>query len=145
MVKEVVAEVQKIFGDDKQFLRRVAFVESKDGTDSGTYRHGYDGGIWQVDRIGFADTQNTASHPNLPTKYKKIKDALGIDWTTAKWSDLRVPLYSGLAARLLLLNIPAAIPSDLAGQAAYWKDHYNKTGAGTKQKFIDDIKALEGK
>ena len=34
-----------------------------------------------------------------------------------KWNDLRKPLYSGLAARLFLLKIPAPIPSTLKDQA----------------------------
>ncbi|KAL5503271.1 hypothetical protein EMCRGX_G010194 [Ephydatia muelleri] len=34
-------------------LRRVAYVESKDGTESFTYRSGYDGGIWQIDQTAF--------------------------------------------------------------------------------------------
>ena len=37
-----------IFDDDKLFFRRLAHVESKDGTDGKTYRSGYNGGIWQV-------------------------------------------------------------------------------------------------
>jgi len=37
-----------IFPDDKLFTRRLAYVESSDGTADKTYRTGYDGGIWQV-------------------------------------------------------------------------------------------------
>ena len=37
-----------LFAEDKRFLRRLAYVESHDGTDPKTYRSGYDGGIWQV-------------------------------------------------------------------------------------------------
>ena len=142
VVKSVVSDIQSLFGDDKQFLRRVAYVESKDGTDPNTYRSGYCGGIWQVDVAGFNDTQATGSHPKLVAKYEKIKDRFGIDWPKVEWSDLKKPLYSGLAARLFLLNIPASIPSDIPGQAKYWKDHYNKTGKGTVEKFIKDVEAL---
>ena len=38
----------QIFPADKELLRRIAFVESKDGNDRNTYRAGYHGGIWQV-------------------------------------------------------------------------------------------------
>jgi hypothetical protein len=38
----------------------------------------------------------------LKKKYEIIKKELGIDWTKVKWEDLRKPLYSALAARLLL-------------------------------------------
>lgn len=143
VVRAVVKKVQSVFGDDHQFLRRVAFVESKDGRDRNTYRPGYHGGIWQVDEIGFDSTQDTRSHPGLVSKFERIKSAFGIDWRRVRWSDLRMPLYSGIAARLFLSNIPSAIPRDVRGQAKYWKDHYNSAaGAGSEQKFIRDVKAL---
>ena len=46
--KEVVEVINGIFPNDHKFLCRVAWVESKYGNDSGTYRPGYHGGIWQV-------------------------------------------------------------------------------------------------
>ncbi|XP_038053358.1 uncharacterized protein LOC119725839 [Patiria miniata] len=133
-----------VFPSDHGFLRRIAYVESKDGTDSGTYRAGYHGGIWQVDKIGFQSTKDTASHPGLKKKFEAIKSSLSIDWATVEWEDLDKPLYSAIAARLFLTNIPSAIPSGLAEQAAYWKKHYNSSsGAGSESKFIDDVKVLE--
>ena len=69
VVRAVVNRVQGVFGRDSQFLRRVAFVESKDGTDSNTFRSGYYGGIWQVDEIAFMSTQDVASHPRLTERH----------------------------------------------------------------------------
>ena len=143
VVRAVSNKIQAVFGDDKQFLRRIAFVESKDGTDRNTFRPGYHGGIWQVDEIAFISTKDTASHPGLIAKHQKILDAFEINWSNAEWSDLRIPLFSGLAARLFLSNIPAAIPSDISGQATYWKRYYNTfAGAGTEEKFVQDVNAL---
>lgn len=137
VVKEVVAKLKAMFGDDKEFMYRIACVESNFGNHPNTYREGYHGGIWQVDKIGFADTQNVASHPRLKTKFETIQAATGISWKNASWEDLRKPLYSGIAARLLLLNIPESIPSSLEEQAKYWKKHYNtESGKGTVQDFI---------
>ncbi|XP_072021860.1 uncharacterized protein [Amphiura filiformis] len=132
-----------IFPKDNDFLRRIACVESKDGTHPNTYRAGYDGGIWQVDRIGFEDTKDTVSHPGLVAKYVQIHQAFGIDWSRVQWSDIRKPLYSAIAARLFLSNKPHAIPNsaDIVGQAAYWKLHYNTAGNGTEQDFIDRVEA----
>ena len=50
VVKATLRQIQEsnIFASDNSFLRRHAYVESKDGTDPDTYRHGYHGGIWQV-------------------------------------------------------------------------------------------------
>ncbi|XP_013404302.1 von Willebrand factor A domain-containing protein 2 [Lingula anatina] len=146
VVEAVVDRIQSsgIFPDDKLFLRRIAYVESKDGTDSNTYRDNYFGGIWQVDRIGFESTQDTSSHPGLTSKFEAIRTKFNIDWTTVSWSDLQKPLYSGLAARLFLSNINQVIPRDISGQATYWKRYYNSnSGAGTEQKFIDDVTELE--
>ena len=143
VVMAVVSRIQTVFGDDNQFLRRIAYVESRDGTHPDTYRSGYHGGIWQVDEIGFKDTQDTRSHRRLLDKYKKITVEFGINWPEVQWRDLRKPLYSGIAARLFLSNIPSPIPLDIAGQGNYWADLYNKAGAGTQQKFIDDVKGLD--
>ncbi|KAI1286275.1 hypothetical protein HDE_11133 [Halotydeus destructor] len=43
----------RIFKDDKQLLRRLAFVHTTDGNEDKTYRPGYFGGIWQVDEDQF--------------------------------------------------------------------------------------------
>lgn len=148
VVQATVALIQNsgIFPDDRQLLRRIAWVESKDGTDSRTYRQGYHGGIWQVDMVGFQDTLDTTAHPGLDAKFREIQQEFGIDWPSVQWEDLRKPLYSGLAARLFLSNVAESIPfaSDVAGQASYWKTYYNTNlGAGTPEKFIEYILALE--
>ena len=105
-------------------------------------RTGYNGGIFQVDETGYLDTKRTSSHPGLVRKFKKIKSSFGIDWAQTSWSDLRKPLYSAIAARLFLSNKPGAIPSDLDGQARYWKNNYNShLGAGSVAKFKRDWNA----
>jgi len=37
-----------VFPEDARFLRRLAYVETADGTADKTYTDDYDGGIWQV-------------------------------------------------------------------------------------------------
>ena len=37
-----------IFPDDKQFVRRMAYVETNDGQVADTYPDDYNGGIWKV-------------------------------------------------------------------------------------------------
>ena len=148
VVHAAVAQIQQsgVFLDDRSFLRRIAYVESRDGTHPNTYRAGYHGGIWQVDLVGFQSTQDTTSHPGLVPIHQQIQKDFGINWPVVQWMDLRKPLFSALAARLFLFNIPQSIPpaSDLRRQAMYWKEHYNTpSGAGTVQKFIDDVTALE--
>ena len=45
----------KVFPDDKGFMRRLAYVMSKDGE---SYAWENDGGIWQVSEYAFKDTKN---------------------------------------------------------------------------------------
>ena len=39
-----------VFPNDRLLLRRLAFVATNDGQDAGTFRAGFDGGIWAVSR-----------------------------------------------------------------------------------------------
>ena len=95
-----------------------------------------------MDYIGYRET---VIQQRLRRYWDRIKEKLGIDWTKTQWQDLEKPLYSGLAARLFLVRIPAPIPSDLPSQAQYWKTYYNTAaGKGTVQKFIDDVKHATG-
>ena len=137
VVRAVVNRVQDVFGEDHQLLRRIAYIESRDGTNSNTYRNGYHGGIWQVDETAF---QSTLSSYQLTQERNKIQDAFDIDWPRVQWSDLRIPLYSAIAARLLMLNIRASIPCTVSQQATYWNNYYNS--AGSTSIFITDINAL---
>ena len=142
IVKDAVSKVESTLGGTNMLLERTAYVESKNGADPNTYRDGYHGGIWQVDRTGFQDTQNVASHAKLKGHFKKINTDFGIDWSTVKYEDLRKPLYSAIAARLKYLNIASPIPPSwqLTRQAKYWKEHYNtRSGKGSVSKFKNDI------
>ena len=71
-------------------------------------RSGYNGGIWQVDAIGFKDTQNTNSHPGLRKTYDSIQRDLRIDWTKARYmvglAHTTVFWDSAIAARLFYHN-----------------------------------------
>mgnify|MGYP003624848731 FL=1 len=138
-VDDVIASVEEVF-PSKGFLAEIAIVESKKGEDPNTYREGYHGGVMQVDKIGFEDTQDTKSHPALVNKFKMIKDEFGIDWPKASWQDLRDPLHSTIAARLLLSNKEADIPDTVEGRASYWKDKYNTVkGKGTTAKYLKSL------
>ena len=131
----------------KRLMYGIAGTESRYGTDPGTHapraliKNGpiepYYGGIFQIDPKGFEDTQNTKSHRSLTRHYKTIQDAYGIDWPSQTWKDMRSPLKSALAARLLLLNKGDPIPATRWGRAKYWKDHYNgPTGKGKIEDYL---------
>ena len=145
-----IARIQQsgIFGDDNDLLRRIAYVETRDGTAPDTFRDGYDGGIWAVDEAAFTATQDTAANKRLLARLQEIKgtrDLFNIDWQTVRWSDLRKPIYSALAARLVLFTASSAIPStnDLEAQAEFWIANYNMDGAAAD--FVAVSSGLEGK
>lgn len=134
---EAIDQVEEVF-PSKGLLGRIGKAESRMGQDADTYRTGYYGGFMQVDKAGWADTMDIKSHPSLKSKYKKIQDKFGIDWTKTTWKDMRDPLHSAIAARLLLSTKPSAIPEDINKQAEYWKKNYNTSaGAGTPEHFIE--------
>jgi len=136
--------------DISHFLHRVAIVESRWGEDPRTYRSGYWGGIWQVDRVAFEDSQDGDSHPSLREWHRRLRlrsQTLGLphlDWSQLSWEDCISPLVSCLAARLYLATIPEPVPDSLEAQAVYWKKHYNKAqGKGTVEGFIGAVNSLE--
>ena len=142
VVKAVVSKIEtaRLFPTDHRLLRRIAYVESLDGEDTRAFRDGYHGGIWQVNRATLIDTQNLSAHPGLDSLYDKVQAYFGIDWRFVTWEDLRMPLYSGLAARIYLWSV-GGIPlaGEIDAQATYWRTSYN----GTAKDFATLVKALE--
>ena len=119
-----------LFADEHQILRRIAYVETRDGLLPGN-----GGGIWGVNETTFASlrTVNTSS----------IRAYFGIEWSSLAWSDLRVPLYSGLAARLLIDQHSAGLDlSNASTQAMFWADTYTDSG-GNVLKYNTDTAELE--
>lgn len=141
-----IARLQQtgIFADDNELLRRIAYVETRDGTAAQTFRQGYDGGIWAVDQNVFLDTQNVDTRPRLRVKLAQLQDEFSINWEKTNWRDLRRPLYSAIAARLVLYNFPRAIPkaNDISAQAELWADHYRQGGSPSEFEVIAN--ELEG-
>ena len=141
-----IARLQQsgIFADDNELLRRIAYVETRDGTADNTYRQGYDGGIWAVDENIFNDTQNINIYPRLRAKFDQIRRQFNVDWCSVRWSDLRKPLYSAIAARLALYNFPRTIPKarDISAQAQLWADYYRQRGSVSE--FVTVASELQG-
>ncbi|XP_067667602.1 uncharacterized protein [Haliotis asinina] len=114
-----------IFRRDNLYLRRLAYVESADGTDPKTYRPGYYGGIWQIDESKFLATTNCTGR--LLPKCLDILREFSIDWKRVPWRALLKPLYSALAASLytFLTVGPDGVPPDLTGQQVFWRDAFH--------------------
>ena len=146
-VKEYKEEVSKISkkvddiglgGPIATFLTRISATESCYGLNESNGSNN----IYQIDKTAFDDTQSITSHPGLKKKFIKIESKTGIVWSDQKYSDIRNDKFkNGIAARLLLSNKPGKVPTDIKGQASYWKKHYNSlSGGGTEKDFIDKNK-----
>ena len=107
-------EQSTVFPDDNGMLRRIAYVETRDGTSEP-----FEQNIWAVSQEALQQTQ--LSSPTLNVKHNLIFLEFEIDWNAVEWDDLKRPFYSALAARILLSIAPERLPdsSDIAGQAQY--------------------------
>lgn len=125
VVEATIAKIRStcIFGDDKLFLRRIAYLMTKDGHDLDAARNG---GIWGVSSSQFSGT----SFNNYVTQ---IRNAFNINWHSVTYSDLEKPLYSALAALMVVFRYRYEIPRDLDRQARLWQTHFDPRG--TKQMF----------
>ena len=142
VVLEAVGALQQsgVFGDDNEILRRIAFVETRDGTQPSNAG----GGIWAVSESKFLQTQNLQANVRLPAKLKQIQAAFQINWLHVQQRDLCEPLYSAIAARLVLYLAPRAIPpaNDLKAQARFWVQYYNPEG--NQEDFTAVSSGLQG-
>ena len=133
---EAIAE-----SDESQFLRRIAYVETRDGSTAALE----EGGIWGVDYTSFRKTQAPDVEELTKLKIAQIEHSFGIEWTSVEWTELSKPLYSAIAAHLVLhLVKPSLLPphTDVEGQALFWKSHYNTNGS--LEAFINAVNQLEG-
>jgi hypothetical protein len=131
---------KSIGGED--FMIEVAIVESDLGTNRNHIRDkGRIGGrgIMQIDEIAFLDTKNLKSHPELKVYHERLLKN-GIDWMNLKWNDCNKPLYSVIAARLLMLTKSFEIAESTEERAKQWKKYYNSSrGKGTVEIYITKV------
>ena len=143
VVLQAIGRLQQsgVFGNDNEILRRIAYVETQDGALTDTLT---DGGIWAVSENKFLQTQDLQANIQLSAILQRIENMFRIDWMSVQWRDLRMPLYSMIAARLVLYLAPQAIPpsNDLEAQARFWVQYYNPQG--DEADFIGVSSALQG-
>ena len=114
----------------KSFLRRMAYVESKDG------RVKRNGGIWNI--MSENEVRNTQMYANSTTAgqgqtlQQRIQNSplLGFNWMDIRFRDnLSVPLYSGLATMIRLDQVLrdniGGLSEILDDQIRLWKTHFN--------------------
>ena len=159
VVRAVISKIESsnIFNDsDHRFLRRLAYVGTKDGTLYGNLdemKNG--GGIWTFDVHKLESLKRAKDHPKIHKVNVLLEEHLGIEINKMfddELENVTEPLYCGVATRFYLYylkhierkSIPSAI--DLTGQAYFWFTHFNITidrQFCLEEYFKDEVKQLE--
>ena len=119
----------RIFGNRLNYwlLRRIAYVETEDGTAENTYSNAnYHGGIWRVSEEVF---NGIATDSRIQDYRAAVETAFGIRWDeTFSWRELRRPLYSALATSLNLVAVTDknCLSSTTVEQARCWVTHHKR-------------------
>lgn len=143
VVENVVELVRSscVLSQDNMLLRRLAYVESHDGTEPDTFRAGFYGGIWQIDQRTY---ETTKTSPYLQGLRDDIQTHLGIHWASTQWRNLLMPLYSGLAAALHISDVlrGAGYPTTVADQQSFWATRYHR-GVTTPGEFTQLVRVMD--
>ncbi|KAK7089856.1 hypothetical protein V1264_025038 [Littorina saxatilis] len=86
------------------------------------------------------DATKACSNVYIQSACNNITSSFGIDWPAVTWSDLRKPLYSGLAAALstLLTLGSRTMPGNITEQADLWLEMYGEQ----RKTFINNAGAV---
>lgn len=96
-------------------------------------------GLCQFDKIAVEDVIARTRQHNKDI----VEEHFGIDIDSVTPGMLDCsPLLSLIFCRLFYMLIPEPIPGDIEGRAAYWKKHYNKTGKGSIEHYLDSAEQL---
>ena len=148
VVLATIAKIESsgVFNSDKRILRRIAYVETRDGAASPP-----NGGIWNASQEPFEETQQNSLLSQLKLQINvafstELTQSNVNSYESLQWEDLRQPLWSALAARLTLFVIESTIErlptsSDVSRQATFWSRYYGTEG--NAKKFIADVQQLE--
>ena len=146
-----------IFPPDHGFMRRIAYVETRDGTNitENTNVRNYHKrvGIWGLTesmlyhmRQKLQRHSNDTNYQDLIADSKQIYRRFGVNMTGDETLNLTIPLVSGIAARFylhystVLRNVK--IPEDLTGQASFWASFYRLSASFIE--FEEKVFQLEG-
>lgn len=145
VVQAVITKIEDVgaFSSDHGILRRIAYVESRDGESSCE-----DGGIWRLTRENFERTKlSSLSQYHQAVKNDSAnlfgRSSNDFNWLDVNYGDLKIPVYSGVAVRLYLASVEDEIPlnGELSLQASYWKRYYNTEGVEVY--FTGNVTILE--
>ena len=143
----IILECSGVFEDDNVFMRRLAYVETRDGAEGQGST-----GIWNATKHHLNSMAYGVLIRSFPDLVDQTCEKFGVDMKVAVRNpeslDLTDPLVSGVVARFYLhyvtvqegLQIPSA--EDVNGQAAFWASWFNRTA--TPQYFTNRVAELKG-
>ena len=162
VVEAVIAKIYSshIFEPDHRFLRRLAYVETMDGTNNNALMGLETGGIWALEHCKLKmlyralmneTNQGQIADIKLANISRNIYLSFNLDVSTVLCvKQMSKPFFSGLIARLYLyyLNVTKNISIPLAGnveeQAQFWVTYYHPDTRGvTADYFVSRVEELE--
>ncbi|CAI8054244.1 Collagen alpha-6(VI) chain [Geodia barretti] len=144
-----------IFPPDHGFMRRIAYVETRDGTRktalnaSGNLCHNRVG-IWGLTEYMLSNMKHevrtmAAQYQEVSAASENICAEFGVNMTGPEKLNMRNPLVSGIAARFYLLYRTVLknedLPEDLAGQAIFWGSYNGMQASYTE--FEEAVMEIE--
>ena len=127
---------------DRRLLRRIALVETEDGT-STNFKPNH-GGIWALDKIKFESVTK-----EVDEVLNSSKLCLHVSDSTP-YNLMDQPLVSGLAATLYLnylkntMSVRIPLLGNITGQAQFWRTYYHSSDL-TVNHFVERVKRFECK
>ena len=148
VVNEVLYRLEccGMFEDDHSFMRRLAYVETKDGTAEEETT-----GIWHISEGLLTKINNSIGEYNELTKNISERFNISIIQAVSNRQNLRHPLVSAVVARFYLhyvtvkssQQIPPA--EDVTGQAMFWGMHFRmSTESAITDHFTSRVLELKG-
>ena len=144
-----------IFDPDHRFMRRIAYVETRDGTESVIYERACNKrvGIWGLSINMLRHMRNRIRQKPTPRLFRAerlICQTFGVNMSGDERLNLRNPLVSGIVARFYLLYLRELrvmpLPGCAQGQADYWRKYYRVKDNVTRNiNFRERVVELEGK
>jgi hypothetical protein len=158
VMEEVLRQLDKshIFPPDYGFMRRVAYVETRNGTVTAAVNTPHNlchkaVGMWGITEYVFHHMKveiqgNITKYQKLIAASEDICAEFGVNVTGPEKLNMRNPLVSGIAARFYLLYLTVLknedLPEDLAGQAIFWGSYYNRMQASFTE-FEEAVMEIE--
>ena len=145
-----------IFPPDHGFMRRIAYVETRDGTNitesTNVIMEHKRVGIWGLTKYMLQNISLQLQQHSHKTKYDNLAEyseqiyrRFGVNMTGDETLNMRIPLVSGIAARFYLDYLTVLeneLPEDLAGQAIFWALYYRERASFME--FEEKLFELEG-